>query len=101
MIDSEGKETNITSFDMIRHNSDTDVAGEACLSLLEWTNYLLEPNAGIDKNDDRQLNNDNDQKRPMLSYKITDDEINWKKNRHQHNSDKRNCISYRGRPNME
>ena len=79
MIDSNGKETNITSFDMIRHNSDTDVAGEACLSLLEWANYLLEPNAGIDKNDDSQLDNDNDLKRPMLSYKITDDEINWKK----------------------
>jgi hypothetical protein len=79
MIDSIGKETNITSFDMIRHNSDTDVAGEACLSLLEWANYLLEPNAGIDKNDDSQLDNDNDLKRPMLSYKITDDEINWKK----------------------
>ena len=79
MINSNGKETNITSFDMIRHNSDTDVAGEACLSLLEWANYLLEPNAGIDKNDDSKLNNDNNLKRPMMSYKITDDEINWKK----------------------
>jgi hypothetical protein len=41
MIDSTGKETNITSFDMIRHNSDTDVAGHACLSLLEWAKYLF------------------------------------------------------------
>ena len=39
----------------------------------------MEPNAGIDKNDDSQLDNDNDLKRSMLSYKITDDEINWKK----------------------
>jgi hypothetical protein len=101
MIDSIGNETKIKSFDMIRPNSDADVSQEACLSLLEWANYLLEPNAGIDKNDDSKLDNDNDLKRPMMSYKITDDEINWKKNRHQHNSDKRNCISYRGRPNME
>jgi hypothetical protein len=71
MIDSTGNETNITSFDMIRHNSDTDVAGEACLSLLEWAKYLLEPNA--------ELDNDNDLKRNMMSYQITDDEINWKK----------------------
>ena len=63
MINSIGKETNITSFDMIHHNSDTDVAGEACLSLLEWANYLLEPYAGIDNNDDSKLHNDNDQKR--------------------------------------
>jgi hypothetical protein len=39
----------------------------------------LEPNAGIDKNDDSKLDNDKDLKRPMMSYKITDDEINWKK----------------------
>ena len=57
MIDSMGKETNITSFDMIHHNSDPDVAGQACLSLLEWAKYLLEPNA--------ELDNDNDLKMPM------------------------------------
>jgi hypothetical protein len=39
----------------------------------------LEPNAGIDKNDDSKLDNNKDLKRPMMSYKITDDEINWKK----------------------
>ena len=48
-------------------------------SLLEWAYYLLEPHEGIDKNDDRILNNDKDLKRPMISYEITDDEINWKK----------------------
>jgi hypothetical protein len=64
---------------MIRHNSDTDVSGEACLSLLEWANYLLEPNAGIDKNYDSKLDNDNDLKRPMMPYKKIDNEINWKK----------------------
>ena len=79
MIDCVGDETNITSFDMIRPNSDPDVSQQTCLSLLEWANYLLEPNAGIDKNDDSELDNDNDLKRPMMSYKITDDEINWKK----------------------
>ena len=69
----------ITSFDMIRPNSDADISKEACLSLLEWANYLLEPYADIDNNDDSKLNNVNDLKRPMLSYKITNDEINWKK----------------------
>jgi hypothetical protein len=33
----------------------------------------------IDNNDDSKLHNDNNQKGPMMSYKITDDEINWKK----------------------
>ena len=79
MIDSFGEKTNITNFDMIRSNSDADVSQQACLSLLEWANYLLEPYAGIDNNDDSKLHNDNDQKGPMMSYKITDDEINWKK----------------------
>ena len=40
MIDSFGKETNITSFDIIQPNSDADVSQQACLSLLEWANYL-------------------------------------------------------------
>jgi hypothetical protein len=71
MIDSMGKETNITSFDMIHHNSDPYVAEHTCISLLEWAKYLLEPNA--------ELDNDNDLKMPMTSYKITDDEIDWKK----------------------
>jgi len=71
MIDSTGKETNITSFNMIHHNTDTDVAQHACLSLLEWAKYLLEPN--------EELDNDNDLNMPMTSYKITDDEIDWKK----------------------
>jgi hypothetical protein len=64
---------------MIHPNADADVSQDACLSLLEWANYLLEPHAGIDKNDDSKLDNDKDLKRPMMSYKITDDEINWKK----------------------
>jgi hypothetical protein len=71
MIDSTGKETHITSFNMIHHNTDTDVAQHACLSLLEWAKYLLEPN--------EELDNDNDLNMPMTSYKITDDEIDWKK----------------------
>jgi hypothetical protein len=73
MIDGSGKVTQIKSFDMIHPNADADVSQDACLSLFEWANYLLEPNVGIDKND-----NDTDLKRPMMSYKITDDEINWK-----------------------
>jgi hypothetical protein len=35
--------------------------------------------ADIDNNDDSKLDNVNDLKRPIMSYKITDDEINWKK----------------------
>jgi hypothetical protein len=64
---------------MIRPTAAGDVSQHACLSLLEWAYYLLEPHAGIDKNDDSKLDNDKDLKRPMISYKITDDEINWKK----------------------
>ena len=79
MINDVGRETQIKSFDMIRPNADADVSKDACLSLLEWANYLLEPHAGIDKNDDSKLDSDKDLKRPMMSYKITDDEINWKK----------------------
>jgi hypothetical protein len=70
MINSIAVETKITSFDMIRPNSDADVAKEACPSLLEWANYLLEPYADIDNNDDSKLNNDNNLKGPMQSYKI-------------------------------
>ena len=79
LINGSGKETQIKSFDMIRPNADADVSQDACLSLFEWANYLLEPNAGLDK-----IDNDNDLKRPMMSYKITDDEINWK---HEPNTD--------------
>ncbi len=79
MIDSLDEEEKITSFDMIHPNSDADVSKEACPSLLEWANYLLEPYADIDNNDDSKLNNDNNLKGPMQSYKITDDEIKWKK----------------------
>ncbi len=79
MIDSIEMEVNIASFDMIRPNSDADISKEACLSLLEWANYLLEPYADIDNNDDSKLNKVNNLKGPMMSYKITDDEINWKK----------------------
>jgi hypothetical protein len=79
MIDGVGREINIKSFDMIRPTAAADVSQHACLSLLEWANYLLEPHAGIDKNDDSKLDNDKDLKRPMISYEITDDEINWKK----------------------
>ena len=79
MIDGIGRETQIKSFDMIHPIADADVSQDACLSLLEWANYLLEPHAGIDKNDDSKLDSDKDLKRPMMSYKITDDEINRKK----------------------
>ncbi len=79
MIDSIGTKVNITSFDMIRPNSDADISKEACLSLLEWANYLLKPYADIDNNDDSNLDNVNNLKGPMMSYKITDDGINWKK----------------------
>jgi hypothetical protein len=79
MIDVVGQETNIESFDMIRPTAAADVSQHACLSLLEWAYYLLEPHEGVDKNDDRILNNDKNLKRPMISYGITDDEINWKK----------------------
>ena len=79
MIDGVGQETNIKSFDMIRPTAAADVSQHACLSLLEWAYYLLEPHEGVDKNDDRILNNDKNLKRPMISYGITDDEINWKK----------------------
>jgi hypothetical protein len=79
LIDSIEVETEITSFEMIRPNSDADVCKEACPSLLEWANYLLEPYADIESKDDSKVNSDNKQKGPMLSYKITDDEIKWKK----------------------
>jgi hypothetical protein len=75
LINSIEVETKITSFEMICPNFDADVCKEACPSLLEWANYLLEPYADIESKDDSKVNNDNDQKEPMLSYKITDDEI--------------------------
>jgi hypothetical protein len=43
---------------MINPNADADVSQDACLSLLEWADYLLEPHAGIDKNDDSKLDSD-------------------------------------------
>ncbi len=79
LIDGIGVETKITSFEMIRPNSDADVYKEACPSLLEWANYLLEPYADIESKDDSKVNSDINQKGPTLSYKITDDEIRWKK----------------------
>ncbi len=48
MIDGSGTKTHIKSFDMIHPNADADVFKDACLSLLEWANYLLEPHAGLD-----------------------------------------------------
>ena len=78
MIDGNGTETHIKSFDMIHPNTDAGVSKDACLSLFEWAHYLLEPHAGIEKNND-SLDSDNDLKGPMISYEITDDEINWKK----------------------
>jgi hypothetical protein len=101
IINSIGTEVNITSFDMIRPNSDADISKEACLSLLEWANYLLKPYADIDNNDDSKLNNVNNLKGLMMSYKITDDEIKWKKNRNQHNGNGSSCISSRGRTTMD
>jgi hypothetical protein len=82
LIDGIGVKTKITSFEMIRPNSNADVCKEACPSLLEWANYLFEPNADIESKDDSKVNSDIDQKGPMLSYKKTDDEIKWKKNQH-------------------
>ncbi len=79
LINSIEVETKITSFEMIRPNSDADVCKEAYPSLLELANYLLEPCVDIESKDDSKVNSDNDQKGPMLSYKITDDEIKWKK----------------------
>ena len=78
MIDGNGTETHIKSFDTIHPYTDAGVSKYACLSLFEWAHYLLEPHASIEKNDD-SLDSDNDLKRPMMSYEITDDEINWKK----------------------
>ncbi len=43
MMDSIDHDTKITRFDMIRPNSDADVAKKVCLSLFDWANYLLEP----------------------------------------------------------
>jgi len=43
---------------MINPNADADVSQDACLSLLEWADYLLKPHAGIDKNDDSKLDSD-------------------------------------------
>ncbi len=63
---------------MICPNSDADVVKEVCTSLLEWANYLLEPNADIESKDDSKQNSDNDQRGPMLSYKIMDDIIKWR-----------------------
>jgi hypothetical protein len=78
MINGAGRETHI-KIDMIRLTAAADVSQHACLSLFEWAHYFLEPHAGIDKNADSKLDNDKDLKRPMMSYNITDDEINWKK----------------------
>ncbi len=75
LINGIGVKTKITSFEMICPNSDADVCKEACPSLLEWENYLLEPYADIESKDDSKVKSDIDQKGPMLSYKITDDEI--------------------------
>ena len=63
---------------MICPNSDADVVKEVCTSLLEWANYLLEPNADIESKDDSKQNSDNDQRGPMLSYKIMDDITKWR-----------------------
>ncbi len=78
LIDGIGVETKITSSEMIHPNPDSDVCKEACPSLLEWANYLLEPYADIESKDDSKVNSDINQKGPMLSYKITDDEIKGK-----------------------
>jgi hypothetical protein len=69
LIDSIEVETKITSFEMIPPNFDADVCKEACPSLLEWANYLLEPYADIESKNDSKVNSDNNQKGPMLSYK--------------------------------
>ena len=78
MMDSIDHETKITRFDMIRPNSDADVAKKVCLSLFDWANYLLEP-PDVEEKNKSEVNSDNDQKGPMLTYKITADEIKWKK----------------------
>ena len=63
---------------MICPNSDADLVKKVCPSLLEWAYYLLEPYADIESKDKSKLKSDNDQRGPMLSYKITDDAIKWK-----------------------
>ena len=78
MMDSIDHETKITRFDMIRPNSDADIAKKVCLSLFDWANYLLEP-PDVEEKNKSEVNSDNDQKGPMLTYKITADEIKWKK----------------------
>jgi hypothetical protein len=50
MMDSIDHETKITRFDMIRPNSDADVAKKVCPSLFDWANYLLEPPDVEEKN---------------------------------------------------
>ncbi len=47
---------------MICPNSDADVCKEACPSLLEWANYLLEPYADIESKNDSKVKSDTDQK---------------------------------------
>jgi hypothetical protein len=71
LIDELGVETKIRGFDMIRPNSDSDLVKKMCPSLLERANYLLEPYAVIESEDNSKLKKDNDQRGPMLSYKIT------------------------------
>jgi hypothetical protein len=65
-MDEVGVETNITSFHMIRPNSDADIVKEVCPSLLEWAYYLLEPYADLGSKDESKLKSDNDHEGPML-----------------------------------
>jgi hypothetical protein len=78
LIDEIESVTKITAFDMICPNSDADLVKKVCLSLLEWANYLLESYADIESKDDSKLKSDNNQRGPMLSYKMTDNIITWK-----------------------
>ena len=41
MVDAIGSETKISEFNMIRPNTDADVAKQVCPSLLQWADYVL------------------------------------------------------------
>ena len=61
MMDSIDHETKITRLDMIRPNSDADVAKKVCTSLFDWANYLLEL-PDVEGKNESKVNSDNDQK---------------------------------------
>jgi hypothetical protein len=67
LVDAIGIETKISEFNMIRPNTDADVAKQVCPSLLQWADYVLKPHDDIDTKDDNKLNIDKGQMGPMMS----------------------------------